>query len=597
MIKKIALVGNPNSGKTTFFNKITGASEYSGNRTGVTVKECLRKIKGSDIILCDLPGIYSLSGYAADERRAVSFLTSDTTMGVINIVDGTNLQRGLYLSLQLLKLNLPMIIAINMKDECDKRKIKIDINGLSEELGVKVCFISSRTKEGIQSLINGLKTIKRADINSYDRLMKKLSKMREKTDYPSNEISLANSLYEYSDELFLKYVRKEKTKKNFFCEADKILVNKYLAFPCMFLILGGIFYITFGPFGLLLNYYFNIAFEILSKPVIILSEYMGDILGNMLTQGVLQGLSSIVSYLPQLLCLFILISAIEDSGYMSRICWISDKFMRKFGLSGNSVIPLFLGLGCTTPAIMSTRIIKSKKERNKTIMLTPFMPCSAKIPVLFMLGNIFFKNRSGVVVGAVYLISILSLFFIGYITNRKKDNEFFMLELPPYRIPSIKAIFKMTLKKLKEFIYRAGTVILSVSVIMWFLNNFDFYLRPTLTDGSILSQLGKMLAPVFSPLGFGRREAVAALISGLAAKESIAATLLVVSGGSANLTAVFTPASVVSFMCFASLYLPCFSAFATLVKETDSKKWVVFSVFLHTIYAYGISYVVYRLLA
>ncbi len=572
-MKTIALIGNPNCGKTTFFNKVTGAGEYVGNRTGVTVKETLRKVKGRDIILCDLPGIYSLLGYSEDEKTALNFITRKNPQGIINIVDGTNLGRGLYLTVQLLKLNLPVILAINMKDECEKRKISIDVKGLSKELGVEVVFISGKNGEGTDRLITFLENIKRAEISHYNNMISKLRLYEEKSELKSNEIIRANSIYNYVDELCDKYVSSKKNRIIITKILDSIFLNKYLAYPLFFLIMSSVMLLTFGKPGQKIRELFLFVAQILVfNPMEFISSYSGEFLGSLIKNGLIPGLESVASYLPYLLILFMLIHFLEDSGYISRVAYIMDSFMRKLGLSGKCVIPLILGFGCTTPAIMSARIIEDENARERTVFLAPFISCSAKIPVYSMLASVFFYDKYMWCVTFAYLLSIASVIVIAFITKGKEKEEGFILELPEYRIPSLFNVFKMTKIRIKEFLVRAGTVIAGVSVLIWFLNSYDFSLSFASADKSILSVISKSITFLFKPLGFSDYRIVSSLIAGIAAKETIASSLAITVGGIENIHLLFNLPSAASFICFVVLYMPCISSYVTLMKETDSKK-------------------------
>ncbi len=596
-MKTIALIGNPNCGKTTFFNKVTGAGEYVGNRTGVTVKETLRKIKGRDIILCDLPGIYSLSGYSGDEKTALNFITRKNPQGIINIVDGTNLGRGLYLTIQLLKLNLPVILAINMKDECEKAKISVDVKGLSKELGIDIVFISGKTGEGTDKLISLLENIKRAEIVYFNNMLTKLRGYEEKSTLKSNEIIRANSIYNYIDELCDKYVKSEKNTIIITGILDKIFLNKYLAYPLFFLVMASVMFLTFGKFGQKMRDLFLFAARaLIFNPVEFVSSYTGEFLSSLIKNGLLPGLESVVAYLPYLLILFMLIHFLEDCGYTSRVAYIMDSFMRKLGLSGKCVIPLLLGFGCTTPAILSARIIEDKNARKRTAFLAPFISCSAKIPVYSMLASVFFYDKYMWCIIFAYFLSVGSVVVVALITKGKEKEEGFVLELPKLRIPSFFNVFKMTKIRIKEFLIRAGTVIAGVSVLIWFLSSYDFSLSFAATDKSILCVISKSISFIFKPLGFSDYRIVSSLIAGIAAKETIASSLAITAGGIENIHLLFDLPGAASFICFVVLYMPCISSYVTLMKETESKKLVALSLVSHFLISYGVSFVVYHIL-
>jgi len=597
MDKKIALIGNPNSGKTTFFNKVTGAYEYTGNRSGVTVKESMRKIKGTDLVLCDLPGIYSLFGYSREEKIALDFLTQSKPCGIINIVDGTNLNRGLYLTIQLLKLNLPVLLVINMKDECEKNKIKINTGGLSEELGIEVLFISAKNSDDIWRVINDSENIKRANIKDFDRLNKKLLLLEDKMEYEDKKIKKANSIYSYIDTLCEQFVSDDGDRLRLTGMADKILSSKYLGVPIMIgvLLLG--FYLAFGTPGMMLSSLFREVFSrCIAAPLEYIASFSHVYIKELVTEGVLKGMEAVVSFLPFILVLFAYTTWLEDFGYMSRIAYISDNIMRRAGLSGLSVIPLLLGFGCSTPAMMSARIIPDAAERNRTVIAVPFISCSAKIPVYALLSGLFFKNRYGLVILFLYSLGIISAVATAMLLRGKNENASgSLIELPSYRFPEIKKLFRSVCEKLKDFLIRTGTVIVALSVIVWFFSNFDFTLSKTTVELSMLGKAGKLISPLFNPLGFGNVGASVSLLSGLAAKEGIVSSLGILCGGVEKIPALFTEKSALSYLVFVSLYPPCVSSFATLAREVTKKRWVFVSFILHILFAYGAAFVVYNI--
>lgn len=596
MNMKIGLIGNPNCGKTTFFNKITGGNEYVGNRAGVTVKETVRKIKGENILLCDLPGIYSLSGYSKDEKTAIRFLSQEEPDGIINIADGTNLERSLYLTICLCELNIPMVLAVNMKDECDKKKIRIDIKKLSELLGIKTVFISSKNREGFSELLEAVRNMKASDIHSYDRFAKKLGSHNKNNE--KSGISKGNSIYRFADEITESCVKKENAEKKKFSFTDKILLGKYTAYPVMLFIIGVMFYITFGPVGeLFKNILLKFYNSFLIIPLVPFFHSVNPIVSSAFFDGILKGGESVVSFLPQLFLLFLFIAFLEDSGYMSRAAYITDKPMRKFGLSGKSVVSMLLGFGCTLTAVMSSRIIKDEKEREKTVFLLPFMSCGAKISVYYMAGSMLFKEKFFIVIFFLYLFGTMMFFVSARIfMKRKSEDSFFYLELPPLRIPSFKSVIRTAFFQIKDFLKRAGSIVVLLSLIIWFLNNFDFSLSMVPPESGILSSAGKSIKGIFSPLGFGNYPACTALISGIFAKESIAVSLSVLAGGVENIPLLFNKAQAVSFMVFVLFYTPCLSASAVMVKESSSKIKAVSVLVFYSLFAYLTAFVVYRII-
>lgn len=588
MSLKIAFAGNPNCGKTTLFNRITGGREYVGNRAGVTVKETVRKVKGEELLVSDLPGIYSLCPGSSEEKAAVNAIFSGSIEGIVNVVDGTHIERNLPLTLQLLKLNIPMIIAVNMKDELEKNRITPDYAGMERELGVKVIPVSALTGEGTEKLINEMKKIKSASPEKYYSLNTRLKKRENECEITDGEVARANALYGYSEELSRKYFVKPMGRKKLTEKADKLFLNKYFAFPLFLIIMWGVFFITFGVgkgvtgiaeklFDFLFIPYINIAggFPLMLKATF---------------EGVFSGLKLVFSFLPMIYIMNLLIAALEDSGYLARVIYISDYYMKKAGLGGRSVIPLLTGFGCTAVGISSARVIKSRRERIRTLMLVPFMPCSGKIPVFSILAASFFKKPS-LAVMFIYLLGILLALLLAYVTGRKEKSEPFILELPEYRLPSIKTLSRAAWERTSEFLKKAGAAVFVTAVLLSFLSSYDFSLMPS--EGGILAKTGEFLSPLFAPLGFGNTVAVSSLLAGLGAKEAVAVSLGILSGG--NLKEVFTPASALSYMTFCLMFLPCIPSWITYVKEAESKKAVVWSVMMHTIGAYGIAFLIYNI--
>lgn len=596
MNKKIALAGNPNSGKTTLFNKLTGRNEYTGNRIGVTVEEKVSRMKSEDKYICDLPGIYSLSGYSEDEKRAVKYIFNEKPDVIINVLDGTNLARGLYLTLQLLKLNLPVICVINMKDECEKKRIKIDISGLSSELGIKFLFVSSKTGEGTEQIFDAVKYVKSLRISDYDRLMKRIYSIEQSFESEELNVVRANALYEYSDMLCKKYVKNEGQLIEITGKADRVILNRYLAYPIMLSVIFLGFFITFGPVGRYISEIFTFVCKmLLLNPVKYLSGFIKSDIIAVAVEGIVSGVESVAGFLPFVFILFFYTVFLEECGYMSRIAYISDKFMKGLGLSGKSVVPLILGFGCNTPAILASRVISSKRCRDKTICLIPFMVCSAKIPVVALFCGMFFKESYLSVVAFVYLLGVVSALVFSLITNRKKENkEDFILEMPAYRIPDFHLLFKSVMIKIKDFFMRTGLSVIVLSVLVCIFSNYSLSFVRADPKDSILVFIGNKIAPLFSPLGFGNAAASVALLSGVAAKEGIGASLGVLCGGFANIKSFFTPESALSFVVFSCFYLPCFSSFFAMAGEYKNKKWIILSFFLHTVYAYVLSFVVYK---
>lgn len=667
---KIALVGNPNSGKSTLFNLLTGSYQYVGNWPGVTVERKEGRIKNIDenITVVDLPGVYSLSPYSPEEIVTRNYVMNECPDFVINILDSTNLERNLYLTTQLLELDCRVILVLNMIDLLKNKNKIIDIKELEKNLGVPAVCISAGKSTGIDELLktltNSLKSNKKNRYNnnlysqnienSLENISKivnpsqkyilnnrfktvkifendsliikesnltkeqvnKISEIRKKIsqNYSKQEdIIIPDERYMYIHEL-CKRCTKNIDKKNIFDsnlisqKIDCILTGKYTGVLCFLLILFLIFYVTFGSFGVILkefcedfinNYTRNLIGRILN--------YAGASpwSKSLMLDAVIGGVGSVISFLPQVILLFSMLSVLEDCGYMARVTFIMDKLMRKMGLSGKAFVPFIMGFGCTVPAVMSTKILENKKDRNLAIFLLPFMSCSAKMPVYLMFTSIFFGKHKILVIFLLYIIGILCGILTSYIF---KDSVFqgeespFILELPDYKIPSLKNIRLNVWDKAKDFVERAGTVILISSVIIWFLQSFSINFKFVSNNSeSILAKIGNIIAPVFKICGFGNWKACVSLLTGLLAKESIVSTLSVLYfSQSKNITNLilqdFNVYNSISFLIFALLYTPCIAAVSAICREFTNKKYAILSIFYQISIAYIISALVYQLL-
>lgn len=599
MVKKIALVGNPNSGKTTFYNGVTGAREKVGNRSGVTVDISGRKIKGSNYILYDLPGIYSLSANSKDERAACDFLNRKEYDCIINIVDGTNLLRNLYLTVSLAFLNVPMIVAVNMADEMGKENVEIDIVKLSKIFGIKFIMISAKENKNIFNVIDNVENSSLAS----KTLLNIWEKYYLLGTINDDEIKKANASYKTVDEILERCTHKNALLINKNEKTDKIMLNKILSIPIFLCIMITIFYLTFGPLGnYLKNHIVNIYSHIVTLP---LRHILENVFGNtmifsLVGNGILNAVETVVSFFPQIMLLFIFLSLLEDSGYMSRIAFITDKPLRKIGLSGQSFVSIIMGFGCTTTAVMSSRTIKNDKERKLCIFLIPYISCTAKLPIYMVFAQTFFNEKTVGVIFFLYIIGIVTSILIGMIFGSyDSKNSEFILELPKYRIPSFRNIIRLVLNKLEDFVKRAGITIVIMSTIFWFLQNFDLNFNAVNNASeSIIGETGKIISPLFLPLGFGKWQAVMPLIFGLAAKETVISSFAVIGNNipvEDTLRSIFNEKSALSYMVFTLLYIPCFSALATMKKELGDKKVFISSVIMHFIIAYIISFVVYNL--
>lgn len=699
----LALVGNPNCGKTTLFNAITGEREYVGNWAGVTVEKkegrvrALAKSKANsanaqganvdsalenEMSLVDLPGIYSLSPFGMEEMIARRFIIEEKPDAIINIVDAGNLERNLYLTVQLMELGFPMVIALNMMDEVLKRGDSIDHGALSRELGIPVVPISARTGMGIDELILKINSVLKSheserffkpsafqrlnlDARLYDShtrsMQQRISDMiggyAERANLPVHWVSIkliegdehVMEALKLPSELMrrIKYVLEEQTGiyKNSFMDGasmladsryryiskvtekiyrrrhggektgvsdkiDRILTNKYLALPIFVLIMAAVFTLTFGTLGAWLKGLMEqLIFDIIipNTALAFTMTNVSEWLIGIVCDGVLAGVGGVMTFLPEIAILFLLLSILEDSGYMSRIAFIMDGAMRKFGLSGRSFIPLLMGFGCTVPAVMAARTMENMRDKRSTILLIPFMSCSAKLPVYALIAGAFFKENKMIVVLSLYLLGIMLAAIFGMCFKKtifKSNDAAFMLELPPYRLPKVSDTLMHVFERVKHFLVKAGTLIFIMSIIIWLLMNFSFDFAPVGNniEESILGKLGSAIAVIFKPLGFGSWMAVAALLTGLVAKESIVSTLSVLVGttlttgtASAALMNVFTPLSAYSFLVFVSLYTPCIAAVATIRRELGSGRYMLFAILFQIAVAYLAAFFVYTI--
>ncbi|MBC8062473.1 MAG: ferrous iron transport protein B [Clostridiaceae bacterium] len=578
----VALLGNPNVGKTTLFNLLTGSDQYVGNWAGVTIDRKEGFINNS-IKLVDLPGIYAMDTYSNEEKVSKAFLENEKVDVILNIVDASNLERNLYLTTQLKQFNKPIVLILNMVDVIDNQGTKIDYSILSKELKVNVIPIIASKQIGIEKVTELLKSgdfLSQTDDNRYQF-------HTEKEAYNFIENILAKCMVSPN----LKVV--SATEK-----IDKIVLNKFLAYPIFLLILFFIFQFTFSWVGqpladLLSSFLDDGLVPLLDKALSSSSSWFHSLIVN----GIVGGVGSVVVFLPVILALFLGVTFLEDSGYMARAAFIMDKLMRKMGLSGKAFIPLIIGFGCSVPAIMSARTLESEKDRKLTALLVPLMSCNARLPVYALFASTFFPGNGALVAGSLYLLGIFVAFLLGILfknTLFRKSEEPFIIELPQYKMPELKALTLHTWEKGKGFLKKAGTIIFSISVIIWVLSNFNFS-GLTNINSSFLSDIGRFISPIFKPMGFGTWENSVALLAGLAAKEVIIGTLGVIYGG--NLVGIlphtFSTLSAYSFLVFILLYTPCLSVIVTMKKEYGNKM-AVFSVVYQLVLAWIMSFLVYN---
>ena len=639
---RFALAGNQNCGKTTLFNALTGSNQHVGNFPGVTVdrKEGVLKGKGQTATVVDLPGIYSLRPYTQEEIVTRDYIIDEKPDGIINIVDATNIERNLYLTLQLLELRVPTVLALNMMDEVRENGGSIDVKKMSDELGIPVIPISAAKGEGVSELIDkAIETAKNKIlpqkhdfctedspvhrcihaithliedhaekigipprfcatklIEGGDNIADKLSldenereliehcivQMEDESGLDRNA-ALADMRYEFIESVVEKSVVKCHESKGHIrsVKADKILTGKYTAIPVFLGILFLTFFLTFNVIGKYLSDLLNLGITSLSGVIDnALTAYgLNPVLQSLIINGIFAGVGSVLSFLPIVVTLFFFLSILEDTGYMARVAFIMDKPLRKIGLSGRSFVPMLMGFGCSVPAVMATRTVSSDRDRKMTVMLIPYMSCSAKIAIYAVFTQAFFPAGGAFVMMGLYLFGVLLSIVVALVlksTVYKGQPVPFVMELPNYRFPSAKSVALLLWEKAKDFLSRAFTVILLATVIIWFLQSFDYKINFT-TDSSqsLLAYIGRGISVIFRPLGFEDWRVTTALVSGFTAKEAVVSTLAVLSGTNADglaaaLPSIFTPLSAVSFLVFTLLYTPCIAAVSTIRKEFKS---------------------------
>ena len=660
----LALAGNQNCGKTTLFNALTGANQHVGNFPGVTVEKKEGTIKRQkDAVLVDLPGIYSLSPYTSEEVVTRDFILKENPLAIINIVDATNIERNLYLTLQLMELRIPMVIALNMMDEVRASGNSIDVPKLSEHLGLPVVPISASKKEGISDLLDEVRKViknpvppEKLDfctgevhkaIHSIAHIVEDQAKaagyplrfaatklvegdkpmhealgvrgeeyhivhhiihQMERNLGTDREAALADMRYSYIEKICADCVIKhQETHEQIRSEKiDWLLTHKYLGIPIFFGIMFFIFWLTFGVIGEPLKGLLEegIAAATAAFGDLLVRVGVSDWLRSLLIDGVCVGVGSVLSFLPIIVLLFFFLSILEDSGYMARVAFVMDKLLRKIGLSGRSFVPMLIGFGCSVPAIMATRTLASERDRKMTIVLTPFMSCSAKLPIYAMITAAFFPKNGALVMISLYLTGILVAVLSGLLLKRtlfQGEPVPFVMELPAYRIPSAKSVALHMWEKAKDFIRKAFTIIFLAAIIIWFLQSFDWRLNAVQNSAdSILASIGSFIAPLFTPLGFGDWRASTALITGITAKETVVSTLTVLTGAQSGaqlgqiLGTIFTPLSAFSFLAFTVLYMPCVAAFAAERRELGSTRGALLASLYQTGAAYVVALLIYQ---
>lgn len=560
----VALLGNPNVGKTTLFNSLTGSNQHVGNWAGVTVDKKEGYV-GKNVKIVDLPGIYAMDTFSNEEKVSKEFLQSDEVNLIVNIVDAANLERNLYLTSQLTEFKKPMVLVVNMIDVAKSKNIHINFDLLSKKLGVNILPISASKSKGIDEVKNLLNS---EDFNKLDttiNIKHNFGKMNE------------TEAYAYIEDILNSCVELPKTKKESTSEKiDKIVLNRFLAYPIFLALLWIIFKFTFDWVGApLQDWLEGLITEDFAGLVGRLLENSSPWFNSLIVDGIIGGVGGIITFVPIILTLFLGMSILEDSGYMARAAFIMDKLMRKFGLSGKAFIPLMMGFGCSVPGIMSARTLESEKDRKITALILPFMSCNARLPIYALFTGALFASHQTEVVLGLYLLGILVAFLVAIIlknTLYKKAEEPFIIELPEYKVPEAKTVLHHTLEKGKGFLKKAGTIIFAISVIVWFLQSFNMNGMAEINE-SFLASIGNFIAPIFAPLGFGTWQSSVSLLTGLAAKEVVVSTMGVLYSGEleAAIAANFTTLSALSFLAFSLLYTPCVAVIGAMKKEFGGK--------------------------
>ena len=663
-----ALAGNQNCGKTTLFNQLTGANQHVGNFPGVTVDRKDGTIKNHpEATVTDLPGIYSLSPYSSEEIVTRDFLIKDKPSGIINIVDASNLERNLCLTMQLMELGIPMVLALNMMDEVRENGGSIRVNELEQILGIPVIPISAVKNEGIDELVSHALHVarfmekpgridfctdsvdKKDPVGAVHRCIHAVVHMIEpeakqsglplrfaatkliENDVPiekllnltddkkqafehivsvmevetglDREAAISNMRFSFIEKMCQKtVVRPHESKEHKrSMKIDRLLTGRYTAIPCFIAIMALIFVMTFNLVGAWLSDLMSLGVDSVISLIdnALTAVQINPVVHSLVVDGICNGVGSVISFLPTIVTLFFFLSILEDTGYMARVAFVMDKLLRKIGLSGRSFVPMLIGFGCSVPAIMSTRTLSSERDRKMTILLTPFMSCSAKLPIYSLIISVFFPRQyQALVMVGLYIFGIICAIIYALIlksTKFKGEPVPFVMELPNYRLPSAKSVVHLIWEKAKGFIEKAFTIIFVASIIIWFLQTFDARFNVAESpEQSLLAMIGSLVAPIFAPLGFGDWRVSTALITGFTAKESVVSTLTVLMGGNAELVStLFTPFTAAVFLIFTLLYTPCVAAIATVKREMGGTKAAVATVIIQCAIAWCVAFLIH----
>jgi ferrous iron transport protein B len=653
-----ALVGNQNCGKTTLFNQLTGANQHVGNFPGVTVDRKDGPIKGKpNTLVTDLPGIYSMSPYSSEEIVSRNFVLNEKPTAIINIVDATNIERNLYLTMQLLEMNIPMVVALNMMDEVTGNNGAIDINGMEKMLGVPVVPISAAKNEGISELVShaihiaqnrerparqdfcsrddhggaihraihaveavienhaekaGLPLrfaatkmiegdpliLKQLDLDENEKeMLERIVVQMEKDGGMDRSAAIADMRFDFIERVCEKTVVKpqESRERRRSEQIDRILTGKWTAIPCFIGIMALVFWLTFNVIGAFLQELLESGVGMLTAAVDgwMTSVHVNDAIHGLVIDGIFGGVGSVLSFLPIVVTLFLFLSLMEDSGYIARVAFFMDKLLRRIGLSGRSIVPMLIGFGCTVPAVMATRTLPSRRDRRMTILLTPFMSCTAKLPIYAFFVSAFFPGKGGWIMTGLYLLGVAVAILVAFLykgTLFSGEAVPFVMELPNYRMPGVRNVAQLLWEKAKDFLTKAFSVILIATIVVWFLQSFNFHLNLVKDSSqSIMAQLAGVIAPVFRPLGMGDWRIITSLISGFMAKESVVSTMEILFGG--GITTAIDGLTAATMLVYSLLYTPCVAAVASIRRELGTK-WAVGVVFWQCFVAWIVAFAI-----